>query len=151
MNATKPQAKKPQPTQKTRHPQRAWHYFLTSFLLVVLLLNFIHNPLAFVLYIWHIPRMVYQWGVDFGVTPGNIVAFFENTFWLIIIVIVAAILFIGPLVWYLNWEHRSQLRELTKPLKQYKEWDDPDNNQDNQPPQNTNKIPHKPPNPRLFW
>ena len=100
----------------------------------MLFLNFAHNPDEFFQYIQHIPGKVansaffYDWSWD------NVRVFFVNLFELSGIFIIAVILFVGPLVWYLNWEHRSQLRELTKPLKHYKEWDDPDNNQDNQPP-----------------
>ncbi|MCT2908719.1 hypothetical protein EFT87_08640 [Schleiferilactobacillus harbinensis] len=131
---TKTPAQQAQPTPKTKRRRRPWHSFLATFLITVLVLNFAHNPDEFFRYIRHIPQKIANSPFFFDWSWDNVRVFFVNLFELSGIFIVAAILFIVPLVWYLNYEHRSQLRELHKPLPHYKEWDDPDDDQTGHPP-----------------
>ncbi|WP_205527468.1 hypothetical protein, partial [Schleiferilactobacillus harbinensis] len=102
-----------------------------SFLITILFLNFAHDPDEFFKYIRHLPQKIADSPLMYDVTWDNVRVFFVNLFELSGIFIIAVILFVGPLVWYLNWEHRSQLRELTKPLQHY---NDPTDQQDDQHP-----------------
>lgn len=108
-------AQKPDQTQPSKPHYWRRHPFLTSFVITVLFFNYARDPNSFYQYIRGIPGAIFDWRIDTGITVDNVISFFVNSVELIGLVIIAAIIFGGPIVLFVRWEHQSQLKEMLRP------------------------------------